>query len=161
SSFQLDTTERFRPAVAVVLNVTPDHLDRHHTLEAYVAAKAKILANQRPEDCAVLNEADDWYERFRGEARGRVLAFRATGVPSREGPRPRAARPGGASARARRRADRRGGGAARVGAARRPGRAPRGEHRGRGTPRRRARAPGRRGAARAGLLEPRPVRELR
>jgi UDP-N-acetylmuramoylalanine--D-glutamate ligase len=83
SSFQLETTERFAPAVAVVLNVTPDHLDRHHTLEAYVAAKARILANQRPEDWAVLNEADEWYALFRDAARGRVLPFRAIGVPMR------------------------------------------------------------------------------
>jgi len=83
SSFQLETIERFRPAVAVVLNVTPDHLDRHHTIEAYVAAKARILENQRAEDWAVLNEADAWYAQFRGAARGRVLPFRATGVPAR------------------------------------------------------------------------------
>jgi UDP-N-acetylmuramoylalanine--D-glutamate ligase len=83
SSFQLETTERFRPAVAVVLNVTPDHLDRHHTVEAYAAAKMRILANQRAEDWAVLNEADEWYAQFRDAARGRVLPFRATGVPAR------------------------------------------------------------------------------
>jgi UDP-N-acetylmuramoylalanine--D-glutamate ligase len=82
SSFQLETTERFRPAVAVVLNVTPDHLDRHHTIESYVAAKARILANQRPDDWAVLNEADEWYAHFRDAARGRVLPFRAIGVPA-------------------------------------------------------------------------------
>src|SRR5206468_7242058 len=58
SSFQLDTTERLRPRVAVVLNLTPDHLDRHRTFERYVDAKAKIFANQEPVDCAVLN-ADD------------------------------------------------------------------------------------------------------
>ncbi len=83
SSFQLETTERFRPAVAVVLNVTPDHLDRHHTLEAYVAAKMRILAHQRPEDWAVLNDADEWHALFRDAARGRVLPFRAIGVPER------------------------------------------------------------------------------
>ena len=83
SSFQLETTERFRPAVAVVLNVTPDHLDRHHTIESYVAAKAQILAHQRAEDWAVLNEADEWYAHFRDAARGRVLPFRAIGVPPR------------------------------------------------------------------------------
>ena len=83
SSFQLETTESFRPAVAVVLNVTPDHLDRHHTIESYVAAKARILANQRAEDWAVLNEADEWYAHFRDAARGRVLPFRAIGVPTR------------------------------------------------------------------------------
>src|SRR5262249_18535666 len=83
SSFQLETTEHFRPAVAVVLNVTPDPLDRHHTLESYVAAKARILANQRPDDWAVLNEMDEWYARFHAAARGRVLPFRAIGVPAR------------------------------------------------------------------------------
>jgi len=58
SSFQLEATLRFRPRVAAVLNVTPDHLDRHGTLERYVDAKARIFANQTGADCAVLN-ADD------------------------------------------------------------------------------------------------------
>jgi UDP-N-acetylmuramoylalanine--D-glutamate ligase len=58
SSFQLETIQTFRPRISVVLNVTPDHLDRHHTLEAYVNAKARIFENQRGDDFAVLN-ADD------------------------------------------------------------------------------------------------------
>jgi len=58
SSFQLETIETFQPRVAVVLNVTPDHLDRHRTFEAYLDAKARIFANQTAADCAVLN-ADD------------------------------------------------------------------------------------------------------
>jgi UDP-N-acetylmuramoylalanine--D-glutamate ligase len=58
SSFQLETIEQFRPKVAMVLNVTPDHLDRHRTLEAYVKAKARVFENQRGDDFAVLN-ADD------------------------------------------------------------------------------------------------------
>ena len=58
SSFQLETTQSFRPRVAVLLNITPNHLDRHPTLEAYVAAKAQIFRHQTPEDFAVLN-ADD------------------------------------------------------------------------------------------------------
>jgi len=58
SSFQLETTQSFRPHVAVMLNITPNHLDRHPTLEAYVAAKAQIFRHQTPEDFAVLN-ADD------------------------------------------------------------------------------------------------------
>ena len=58
SSFQLELTETFRPNLGVFLNLTPDHLDRHHTMEAYGAAKAKIFANQTEGDCAVLN-ADD------------------------------------------------------------------------------------------------------
>jgi UDP-N-acetylmuramoylalanine--D-glutamate ligase len=59
SSFQLETTELFRPRVAVVLNLTPDHLDRHRTFEAYGAAKARIFANQTAVDCAVLNADDE------------------------------------------------------------------------------------------------------
>ena len=58
SSFQLETIQTFRPKVAVVLNVTPDHLDRHRTLEVYVDAKARIFENQQGRDFAVLN-ADD------------------------------------------------------------------------------------------------------
>ena len=58
SSFQLETIETFHPKIAVVLNVTPDHLDRHHTFENYAAAKARIFENQTAADFAVLN-ADD------------------------------------------------------------------------------------------------------
>jgi UDP-N-acetylmuramoylalanine--D-glutamate ligase len=58
SSFQLETVQTFRPKIAVVLNVTPDHLDRHRTFEIYTDAKARIFENQQPSDFAVLN-ADD------------------------------------------------------------------------------------------------------
>jgi UDP-N-acetylmuramoylalanine--D-glutamate ligase len=58
SSFQLETIQTFRPRIAVVLNITPDHLDRHRTFAAYTDAKARIFENQRAEDFAVLN-ADD------------------------------------------------------------------------------------------------------
>jgi len=58
SSFQLETIETFQPRVAAVLNITPDHLDRHGDFAAYVDAKARIFLNQTPTDCAVLN-ADD------------------------------------------------------------------------------------------------------
>jgi len=58
SSFQLETIQTFRPKVAVVRNVTPDHLDRHHTFEVYVDAKARLFENQQSNDFAVLN-ADD------------------------------------------------------------------------------------------------------
>ena len=58
SSFQLETIVEFRPKIAVILNITPDHLDRHKTFENYVNAKARIFENQRAEDFAVLN-ADD------------------------------------------------------------------------------------------------------
>jgi UDP-N-acetylmuramoylalanine--D-glutamate ligase len=58
SSFQLETVQSFHPFIAMVLNITPDHLDRHSTFEAYVDAKARIFENQTGEDFAVLN-ADD------------------------------------------------------------------------------------------------------
>src|SRR5467141_308996 len=58
SSFQLELIDTFRADISVFLNLTPDHLDRHHTLEAYGAAKARIFENQTESDCAVVN-ADD------------------------------------------------------------------------------------------------------
>jgi UDP-N-acetylmuramoylalanine--D-glutamate ligase len=58
SSFQLELTDKFRPDIAVFLNLTPDHLDRHKTMEAYAAAKARIFTKQTELDAAVLN-ADD------------------------------------------------------------------------------------------------------
>jgi UDP-N-acetylmuramoylalanine--D-glutamate ligase len=59
SSFQLETIATFRPRVAAVLNVTPDHLDRHGTFGAYVDAKARIFENQTADDGAVLNADDE------------------------------------------------------------------------------------------------------
>lgn len=58
SSFQLELIETFRPNISVFLNLSPDHLDRHHTFETYGAAKARIFENQTEADSAVLN-ADD------------------------------------------------------------------------------------------------------
>jgi len=55
SSFQLETTEQFHPRIAVILNITPDHLDRHGTFENYALAKERIFAAQTPEDFLVLN----------------------------------------------------------------------------------------------------------
>lgn len=59
SSFQLETTQAFHPRVAAVLNVTPDHLDRHGSLAAYADIKARVFANQTSADCAVLNADDE------------------------------------------------------------------------------------------------------
>jgi UDP-N-acetylmuramoylalanine--D-glutamate ligase len=58
SSFQLELIDTFRPDIGVFLNLTPDHLDRHHTLQAYGTAKARLFENQTGEDAAILN-ADD------------------------------------------------------------------------------------------------------
>jgi len=54
SSFQLETIRFFRPAVAVLLNITPDHLDRHHTMADYARAKARLFENQQPFDWAIV-----------------------------------------------------------------------------------------------------------
>ena len=59
SSFQLEDMHSFRPAVGVFLNLTPDHLDRHGTMERYLACKANLFAKQQPDDVAVLNLADE------------------------------------------------------------------------------------------------------
>src|SRR6266849_6049482 len=75
SSFQLDAVDRFRPRVGAILNITPDHLDRHGTFERYLEAKARIFANQTPTDCAVLNADDPVTAGLGGRARGRVMWF--------------------------------------------------------------------------------------
>ena len=81
SSFQLEGTTSFRPDVAVWLNLSADHLDRHATLEDYVAAKARIFANQRPQDWAVVNADDPVVLAEARRARARQLLFRVTGEP--------------------------------------------------------------------------------
>lgn len=75
SSFQLETTDAFRPRVAAILNVTPDHLDRHGSLGAYADAKARILRAQGREDFAVLNADDPGAAALAPRARSRVLWF--------------------------------------------------------------------------------------
>jgi UDP-N-acetylmuramoylalanine--D-glutamate ligase len=86
SSFQLELIQEFRTDISVFLNITPDHLDRHHTMELYSKAKARIFENQREEDFAVLN-ADDpattplaptrphvyWFSRKQRAAQGAFL----------------------------------------------------------------------------------------
>lgn len=66
SSFQLETTEEFKPAVSAILNITPDHLNRHHTMKNYVRVKERIALNQTKEDTCVLNY-DNEYTRSYGE----------------------------------------------------------------------------------------------
>ena len=64
SSFQLETTETFHPHVSAILNITPDHLNRHHTLEQYIIEKEKIARNQTKEDTVVLNYEDSVTREF-------------------------------------------------------------------------------------------------
>src|SRR6266851_7964856 len=77
SSFQLEPLQ-VSPHIALVTNVTPNHLDRHPSMEAYWAAKGQILAHQSPSDWAVLNADDAWTLRYR--PRGRLLRFSLEGV---------------------------------------------------------------------------------
>lgn len=79
SSFQLEMAETLRVRVAAVLNITPDHLDRHHTFEAYSAAKARILMRQEAADCAVLNAENGPAAALAAGANGRVMWFDAGG----------------------------------------------------------------------------------
>jgi UDP-N-acetylmuramoylalanine--D-glutamate ligase len=79
SSFQLETTETFRPAVAAILNITPDHLDRHGSLAAYASAKARIVSHQEAEDVAVLNFDDPRVRALASETKARVCPYRCSG----------------------------------------------------------------------------------
>jgi len=75
SSFQLETIKTFRPAVAVVLNVTPNHMDRYETFNDYAAAKHRIFMNQTVEDTAVLNADDAVVSSWASGLRARVMPF--------------------------------------------------------------------------------------
>lgn len=75
SSFQLETIATFRPHIAVVLNITPDHLDRHRTFDAYTAAKARILENQKADDFAVLNADDPTCVKLASRTRAQIFWF--------------------------------------------------------------------------------------
>jgi len=75
SSFQLETIQTFHPKVAVVLNVTPDHLDRHRTFEIYVDAKARLFENQQPGDFTLLNADDPTCVALSKRTRAQVFWF--------------------------------------------------------------------------------------
>jgi UDP-N-acetylmuramoylalanine--D-glutamate ligase len=77
SSFQLDTIESFRPAVGVLLNITPDHLDRHASFADYAAAKLRLFENQDARDIAVLNADDPVVTAHAETIRSRKLFFSA------------------------------------------------------------------------------------
>jgi UDP-N-acetylmuramoylalanine--D-glutamate ligase len=85
SSFQLEGITTFRPRVAVFLNLSADHLDRHSSFEAYAAAKARIFANQGPDDFAVVNAADPQVLALARAGRARVVTFGSEGRPAGDG----------------------------------------------------------------------------
>lgn len=80
SSFQLETIEAFRPRIALVLNITPDHLDRHGSFASYAAAKARITENQTPDDFVVLNAEDKPTQMVAAQTKAQVFWF----SPSRQ-----------------------------------------------------------------------------
>lgn len=75
SSFQLESIVDFRPRVSAILNFTPDHLNRHHTMEAYVNAKKNIAKNQTEDDYCILNYEDRLTREFGEEIKANVLYF--------------------------------------------------------------------------------------
>jgi UDP-N-acetylmuramoylalanine--D-glutamate ligase len=75
SSFQLETIKTFRPTIAIVLNVTPNHMDRYETFNDYAAAKHRIFMNQTADDVAVLNADDETVSSWASGLRARVMWF--------------------------------------------------------------------------------------
>jgi len=78
SSFQLESVSHFRAQVAACLNVTPDHLDRHHTFDIYANAKARLFETQQETDSAVLNYEDETCRGFAARTKGKVIWFSAS-----------------------------------------------------------------------------------
>ncbi len=75
SSFQLETAPTFHPKVSALLNITPDHLNRHHTMANYCACKYQIMQQQTAEDFCVLNTKDPYFEEAKSKAKGQVVTF--------------------------------------------------------------------------------------
>ena len=75
SSFQLETIDTFKPHVSAILNITPDHLNRHHTMENYIRAKEDITKNQTADDYCVLNYEDEVLRDFAAECPAKVIFF--------------------------------------------------------------------------------------
>jgi UDP-N-acetylmuramoylalanine--D-glutamate ligase len=75
SSFQLEGTTTFRPQIALIVNITPDHFERHGNMENYIAAKAKIFANQTPDDVLILNHDNENTRKLAPKAKSRVYFF--------------------------------------------------------------------------------------
>ena len=75
SSFQLETIDTFAPHLALMINLTPDHLDRHGNMEHYLACKANIFANQTEQDYLILNYDDEALRPLAGQSKGKVCFF--------------------------------------------------------------------------------------
>ena len=82
SSFQLETVHEFHPIVSAILNITPDHLNRHHTMECYAWTKERISENQTKADTCVLNLEDKYLTDFAPECKADVVWFSSERKPS-------------------------------------------------------------------------------
>ena len=101
SSFQLETIDHFHPSIAVMLNITEDHLDRHATFADYVTAKGRIFENQTIDDCAVLNMDDPqvipWHDSIPSLVMGFSMNERLQNGVFRDGPMMKVSRNGASS----------------------------------------------------------------
>ena len=75
SSFQLETINKFHPQISAILNITPDHLNRHHTMECYVEAKARIAKNQNKDEICVLNYEDEYLKKIAKDIPAKIFWF--------------------------------------------------------------------------------------
>jgi len=75
SSFQLESTKYFKPKVSLIINITPDHLNWHKSMDNYIKAKAKIFANQDENDYTILNYDDPIVREFNKEAKSNIIYF--------------------------------------------------------------------------------------
>ena len=83
SSYQLETIKHFRPIGAIMLNITPDHLNRHYTMDCYVQTKEKIAMNQKGAEVCVLNFDDDYLREFGEHTTAKVVWFSRFTKPDR------------------------------------------------------------------------------
>lgn len=75
SSYQLEAIDKFRPRISLILNIQPDHLERHHSMEEYIKQKAKIFMNQTDDDCVIYNQDDSEVSRMVLGAKCQVRGF--------------------------------------------------------------------------------------
>jgi len=85
SSYQLDLTTTFAPDVAILTNISPDHLDRHGGMEGYVAAKARIFAAQTPDAVALIGVDEDWGQGIASGLNSRVITISSSAHPRESG----------------------------------------------------------------------------
>lgn len=75
SSYQLEAMDKFKPYISVILNIQPDHFERHHTMEEYIRQKARIFINQTGDDYVVFNQDDSYVSKMVEKAKARLIGF--------------------------------------------------------------------------------------